>query len=80
MSLDTIIDAPAWSGLTDLAARLGGAAARPLSALLAPPGRGRSTLNNDGSPLQFCIGLGPAGAAPTLRRLLTTFLTGLDDV
>jgi hypothetical protein len=40
--------------------------------------QGRSTLNNDGSPLQICVGLGRAGTPPAIRLIADPAAAGHD--
>jgi hypothetical protein len=44
-----------------------------------PRGGWRSTLNNDGSPLQLSIGLGKAGARPAVRLIADPAAAGIDS-
>jgi hypothetical protein len=44
-----------------------------------PRGGWRSTLNNDGSPLQLSVGLGKAGARPAIRLIADPAAAGVDS-
>lgn len=66
---------PSFSGLVEWGAELAGVSLESTEHLagkiLASPriGQSRSTLNNDGSPLQLCVTLGGQGCAPAIRLI-----------
>lgn len=72
------------AGFIRSAAFLSGAAEERIGRLCArigvprDPAGWRSTLNNDGSPIQICLGLRPGAAGPTVRLIADPHLGGRD--
>ena len=73
------------SAFAGLAAVMAGAPAETADQLCAALAispercRWRSTLNNDGSPLQICVGLNRAGVSPTIRLIVDPAAAGRDS-